>query len=126
MNKYLIVIGILGIGVVIVFLVLGNHSFFDTEYLFGWGSFKPFPEEIRQKHVTTIEKVDALIVEENGAAEVTSRSEKFNLENYLGIIKVGVLPDLNKKNPNDPFMQDVELLVEDIRKYIKDKGRKNY
>jgi len=118
MNKYLILIGILGIGVVIVFLVLGNHSFFDTEYLFGWGSFKPFPEEIRQKHAATIEKVDALIVEENGAGEVTSRSEKFNLENYLGIIKVGVLPDLNKKNPNDPFMQDVELLVEDIRKYI--------
>lgn len=123
MNKY-IIIGILSTGIIVALVGLGKYSLLDTEYLFGWGRFKPFPTEIRQKHATTIEKVDAFIIKENGVGEVTSRSEKFNLENYLGIIKIGVLSKLYKNNPNDPFMQDVELLAEDIRKYIiKDKGR---
>lgn len=122
MNKY-IIIGILSIGALLLF-GLNKYSLLDTEYLFGWGRFKPFPTEIRQKHVITIEKVDALIRKENGNSEVTSRSEKFNLENYLGIIEIGVLPELKKNDPSNPVEQDIQLLVEDIRKYIiKNKGR---
>lgn len=121
MNKYIIG-GVLGVGVLVLLFGLGKYSLLDTEYLFGWGRFAPFPEEVRQKHITTIEKVDAFIMKEN-ASEVTSHSEKFNLENYLGIIEIGVLPYIKA---GDPFAQDVRLLVEDIRRYNKDKGRKNY
>lgn len=124
MNRYILLITVLVIGILIILFGLGRYSFMDTAYLFGWGVFKSFPEEIRQRHVATIEKVDALIVKENGIHEVTSKSKKFNLENYLGIIEVGVLSELNKNNPDDPFIQDVELLTQDIRKYINTKGRK--
>lgn len=123
MNKYIILAGVLSVTTIIALVGLGKYSLLDTEYLFGWGRFKPFPEEIRQKHNATIERVDAFIIKE-GIGEVTSRSEKFNLENYFGIIMIGVLPELYKNNPNDPFMQDIELLVEDIRKYYyKENGR---
>lgn len=121
MNKYIIG-GILGTGVFVLLFGLGKYSLLDTEYLFGWGRFVSFPEEIRQKHFITIEKVDAFIMKES-ASEITSRSEKFNFKNYLGIIEIGVLPYIKA---DDPFTQDVRLLVEDIRRYIKDKGRKNY
>lgn len=123
MNRYIILIIILIIVALVLLFGLGPYSLFDTAYLFGWGASKPFPEEIRQKHIATIEKVDELIKKEN-IDSVTSRSKKFNLENYLKIIEIGVLPDLNKKYPNDDsFIQDVKLLIEDIRKYI-NKDRK--
>lgn len=121
MNKYIIFISILSIGIIVTLFGLGRYLFLDTEYLFGWGRFKPFPEEIRQKHAFTIEKVDALIRKES-IDSVTSRSEKFNLENYLGIIKIGVLPELKKSDPHRPDTQseqDIKLLIEDIEKYIK-------
>lgn len=121
MNKYIILVGILSVGVIVLLFGPGRYSFLDTEYLFGWGRFKPFPEEIRQRHAATIEKVDELIIKESGG-EVTSYSEKFNLEHYLGIIEIGVLPYL--KN-NDLLKQDIQLLTQDIRNYIIDKGRKN-
>lgn len=119
MNKYFILIGIIAIGIIVLLFGLGKYSFVDTAYQFGWGRFQPFPEEIRQKHTATIEKVDALIIED--VSEITSRSEKFNLENYLGVVVTGVLPYLKE---GDPFNQDVQLLVEDIRKYTENKGRK--
>lgn len=123
MNKYIILAGVLSVATIIALVGLGKYSLLDTEYLFGWGRFKPFPEEIRQKHNATIERVDAFIIKENGNNEVNSRSEKFNLENYLGIIRVGVLPYLEK---SDPLRQDIQLLIDDIEKHIKDKGRKRY
>lgn len=119
-KKYIILVGILSIGGGVLLFGLGKYSLLDTEYLFGWGRFKSFPKELRQKHATTIEKVDALIKKEN-IDNVTSHSEKFNLENYLGIIEIGVFPYLQE---NDLSKQDVQLLIEDIKKYIKDKGRK--
>lgn len=121
MNKYIIG-GIFGVGIIVLLFGLGKNSILDTEYLFGVNHFVPFPEEIRQKHIAVIEKIDAFIIKEN-ASEITSHSEKFNLENYLGIIEIGVLPYIKA---DDPFAQDVGLLVEDIRRHIQDKGRKNY
>lgn len=126
MNKYIILASVLGVIIIIALVGLGKYSLLDSEYLFGWGRFKPFPEEIRKKHSATIERVDAFIIKEIARNEVTSHSEKFDLENYLGIIRVGVLTELYKKNPQDPFMQDVESLADDIEKYIKEKGRRRY
>lgn len=115
MNKYIILVGILSIGIIMTLFSLGRYSLLDTEYLFGQGRFKPFPEEIRQRHFATIEKVDTLIKKEN-KDDITSRSEKFNLELYLKLVVIGVLPYLKE---NDPLRQDIQLLAEDIRKYIK-------
>lgn len=120
MSKHFILI-ISALGIVIIALVgLGRYSLLDAEYLFGWGRFKSFPTEIRQKHVTTIEKVDLLIRKDN-MDSIISSSKKFNLENYLGIIEIGVLPYLKD---SDTLKQDTQLLAEDIRKYIiKNKDR---
>lgn len=120
MNKYIILTGILSIGVIVTLFGLGRYLLLDTKSLFGWERFKPFPKEIRQKHTVTIERADSFIRNENSDS-ITSQSEKFNLELYLKLIEIGVLPYLKE---NDPLRQDVQLLAEDIRKYIiKDKGR---
>ena len=117
MYKYIIfTIGILSIGIIVISFGLSKYSFSDIQqYLVERGRFNPFPEEIRQKHAVTIEKVDKFIRKENRDS-VTSRSEKFNLKNYLGIIEIGVFPYLDK---NDPLRNDVQSLIQDIRNYLK-------
>lgn len=104
-------------GVILVMLLFGieRYSLLDAEYLFSWGRFKPFPEEMRQKHAITIEKMDTLIRKEN-KDNITSRSENFNLELYLKLIEIGVYPYLKE---GDPLRMDAQLLMEDIRNYIK-------
>ncbi len=119
MNKYLIAIGILSIGIIVLLFGLSNCSLFDINYLFGKIRYPYLPKEIQQKHSATIEKVDTLIRKENRDS-ITSQSENFNLEVYLKHIEIGVFPYLKE---NDPLEKDIQLLAEDIRKYINDKGR---
>lgn len=114
-NKRLVFVSIAGVILVMLLFGIGCYSLLDTEYLFGWGRFKLFPEEIRQKHAATIEKVDTLIRKEN-KDNIASRSENFNLELYLKLIEIGVYPYLKE---DEPLRMDVQLLMEDVRNYIK-------
>lgn len=114
-NNRLVFVSIAGVILVMLLFGIERYSLLNTEYLFSWGRFKPFPEEIRQKHATTIEKVDTLIRKENKDS-VTSRSENFNLELYLKLIEISVYPYLKEE---DSLKMDMQLLVQDIRNYIK-------
>jgi hypothetical protein len=115
MNKYIILISILGIGIIMLLFGLGSNSIFDYHYLFGKIKYPYLPKEIQSKHITTIEKVDILIRKENKDS-ITSQSENFNLELYLKFIEIGVYPYLKE---GDPLRIEVQLLMEDIKKYIK-------
>ncbi len=114
MNKYIILIGILSIGIVVLLFGLGSDSIFNYHYLFGKIKYPYLPKDIQQKHAITIEKVDSLIKKANRDS-ITSQSENFNLEVYLKYIQIGVLPYLKK---DDPLSEDIQLFAEDIRRYM--------
>ncbi len=115
MNKYIIFIGILSIGIIVLLFGLGSNSIFDYHYLFGKIKYPYLPKEIQLKHTATIEKVDTFIRKENKDS-ITSQSENFNLELYLKLIEISVFPYLKE---NDSLRIDVQLLMQDIRNYIK-------
>lgn len=114
-KKYIIITSILSIGIIILLFGFGSNLIFDRQYLFGKTKYPYLPKEIQQKHTAAIEKVDILIRKENKES-ITSQSEKFNLEVYLKYIQIGVLPYLEK---DDLLKEDIQLLAEDIEKYIK-------
>lgn len=114
-KKYAVLIGVLSISAIVLLFGQSIYSLVDVDYLQGKSQYNYLPKDIQQKHSATIEKVDALIRKENRDS-ITSQSENFNLEVYLKHIEIGVLPYLKG---NDSLEKDIQLLTEDIRKYIK-------
>lgn len=118
MNKYLIAIGILSIGIIVLLFGLSNCSLFDINYLFGKIRYPYLPKEIQQKHSAVIEKVDSIIIKENleNSGGVSSRSKNFDPTVYLKTIEIGIVPYLKE---DDPLRQEIQPLIQDISSRLK-------
>lgn len=114
-KKYVILLGILIIGIIILLFRQSIYSFTDIKYLQGKSQYSYLPKDIQQKHSATIEKVDALIQKEN-KENITSQSKNFDLQVYLKNVQIGVFPYLQK---DDPLKQETQSLIQDILNHIK-------
>lgn len=75
------------------------------------------PSAIIQKHASTIAKVDKKIKDEKLAGAITSQASRFDLSYYGNIIKIGILPYVDK---TDPFSRELQELTNDIDGHIID------
>lgn len=89
-------------------------KFYEAQFKYFYDSI---PADIVQKHAATIAKIDQKIEDEKIAEAITSKVLNFDLDYYGHVIKIGILPYVDK---NDSFSKEIKELVSDIDKYTID------
>lgn len=90
------------------------QKFYAMQFKYFYDSI---PADIFQKYSTTISRVDEMLVNNDMAGTITSKTVNFDLDYYGQTIKVGIIPYLDR---NDSFRKELSALVNNIDAYTID------